>query len=195
MPHFDSQFHNLALFVPPAIACFLGVWQLQRYEEKQEQLARRQERISSSPVNAHQLDLSADNEFARVKLEGETFGKPVYIGPRPRNIDGETKAGYLMVRLIHFENFFVCVAVFLSSFALKNPSGAAQRRRLFRPFDAEQVQAIRGKDNKFTALLNRGWVPQGWNEGGSQHVCVKTEGVVRSRHAFPTEIAGVMEWL
>jgi cytochrome oxidase assembly protein ShyY1 len=92
------QFSNLALFVPPAFALGLGVWQLQRYGEKKEQIALRQRMLSSESGDVPSS--SSSSEFTRVRVEGETSDEALFVGPRGRKVHGESVPGSLVIQAV-----------------------------------------------------------------------------------------------
>ena len=107
-----SLFKKLLLLAPPALAGYLGFWQLGRREEKMEMLEERNRMMShqEDPQNVFQLmAVNAQSpgcgipEYMQVSASGiYDEEKSQFIGPRPRSTMGVTEAGYFMVTpLVH----------------------------------------------------------------------------------------------
>ncbi len=103
------SFKNLALMLPPALAGFLGFWQVGRRGEKIGMLESREKMMNDGTMQDvfTVMDLSEDNsglaEYTPVCASGiYDESKSVFIGPRPRSSMGVTESGYFMVTpLIH----------------------------------------------------------------------------------------------
>ena len=57
----------------------LGVWQLQRAEQKREILAEHQLRRGAEPVELSSLDTTIDHQYRRVWLEGKPHGEQFFL--------------------------------------------------------------------------------------------------------------------
>ena len=102
-----SLFKKLLLLAPPALAGYLGFWQLGRREEKVAMLEERKRMMShqDDPQSVFQLMAvhaqspgSGIPEYMQVSAAGVyDEEKSQFIGPRPRSTMGVTEAGYFMV--------------------------------------------------------------------------------------------------
>mmetsp|Transcript_272 Transcript_272/g.623 ORF Transcript_272/g.623 Transcript_272/m.623 type:complete len:375 (-) Transcript_272:746-1870(-) len=111
-------FKQYFLLLPPALAAFLGVWQVGRRQEKIGMLEQRrsQEKEASEDVftllgqhDAERKKTKEDHvssetnttslpEYKRVHATGVFDNeKSIFIGPRPRSTMGVTESGYFMV--------------------------------------------------------------------------------------------------
>lgn len=100
----SSSFKNLALMLPPALAAFLGFWQVGRREEKVEMLESRERMMKEGSIQDVYMVMDRDKdysgfaEYTPVCATGiYDESKSVFIGPRPRSSMGVTESGYFMV--------------------------------------------------------------------------------------------------
>lgn len=109
--------------MPPALSLGLGVWQVQRYNEKKGQIAHRQRVLTREPgdvpyapslrnLDQHDTAHTID-EFAPVRVSGETGNEALYVGPRGRKIAGESVPGSLMIQAVR-TNSYGCPFVLLN---------------------------------------------------------------------------------
>jgi len=90
--------------LPPALAGFLGFWQVGRRKEKIEMLESRERMMNDGTMQDVfvLMDQSKDHsglaEYTPVSASGEyDESKSIFIGPRPRSSMGVTESGYFMV--------------------------------------------------------------------------------------------------
>ena len=118
-----SRAKALLLLLPGGVAAGLGVWQLQRQEQKAEQLAERTRQLAAEPLPLSAATASSVGEWRRVLCKGElrhdaaayvrhlrwalpchcsprriSRARRVQVGPRVRNVGGTARSGYLLVR-------------------------------------------------------------------------------------------------
>ncbi len=136
------------LLSPSAVCAVLCKWQVDRWEWKKGELARREAALDAPPLDLRDLTARAARdepveEYARVAVEGELdlSRGSVRVAPRTRAVHGTPMPGATLITPL-------------------------------RP------RPRRGDRTPAPVLVNRGWVPAGWEEpeGGQ---CLKTSGVTR----------------
>jgi cytochrome oxidase assembly protein ShyY1 len=89
------------LLAPPALAAFLGVWQLDRRRGKVAAVEARTAGLTAPPVDLFAPGAPAAAalpDHARVRLRGRLdMARAAFVGPRARSAMGETHVGYLVV--------------------------------------------------------------------------------------------------
>ncbi|PSC69935.1 Surfeit locus 1 [Micractinium conductrix] len=90
-----SVWSGLFLLAPGCLAAFLGKWQWDRRQWKQELLDRRQAMMEGEPLDLLALE-EEPAEYVRVSVEGVfDHAASQYVGPRTRTIAGNSKQGFL----------------------------------------------------------------------------------------------------
>lgn len=101
------------LLIPPVIAAYLGNWQLDRKKWKEDLLDHRTRMLNDQPINLNNAEVhtaaahaqnNALKEYQRVSCRGSFVDQDtVFIGPRPRTINGVTTPGFLAITPMHLE--------------------------------------------------------------------------------------------
>ena len=87
------------VFLPLTIA--LGIWQLQRADQKREMLAEHEQRRQADPVALSALDPAEDHQYRRVRVQGQPDSKRYFL------LDNRTRrgrAGYEVLWPVQIEN-------------------------------------------------------------------------------------------
>ncbi|KAL4858969.1 Surfeit locus protein 1 [Chlorella vulgaris] len=92
-----SLWSGLFLLAPGALAAFLGHWQWERRQWKAQLLERRRSMMQSEPLDLFAAEQEPD-EYSRVTVEGQfDHAASQFVGPRTRQIAGQSKQGYLLM--------------------------------------------------------------------------------------------------
>lgn len=90
------------LLLPAVVAAYLGNWQLERKEWKENIIKRRSKALKYAPLNLTQnttsLSSSSFKECTPVTVQGVyDDAATVYVGPRPKTLAGVARKGYLAI--------------------------------------------------------------------------------------------------
>ena len=178
-----GSFRSALLFGPSAFAFSLGVWQVQRLDQKKTELAHRE-----GLVNAEPLDLNLKFQVGGGGEEGEggvgfapperntpvtcrgTFlhDRSIYVGPRVRSELGQALQGCMLITPLELEGGEADVRGGREGEEEEENAGRRRSYSRFSLFGGSRKEKEEEddsmKERKKQVLVLRGWVPKSWKE-------------------------------
>ncbi|KAK9815229.1 hypothetical protein WJX72_000329 [[Myrmecia] bisecta] len=143
-----SSAYGWVLLVPAAIAGFLGCWQVNRRQWKQELLQRRTAALQAEPVDILQA-VDVPEEYTRVTCRGELqHDKSVFLGPRPRTVMGTSTPGYVVITPLRAPDWGRAVLVARGWAPAEWRDDASLRQRSEPAGEVQVTGVVRGSENR-----------------------------------------------
>ena len=172
---------NALLFAPGAFAFSLGVWQVQRLEQKKSELQHREELLGGEPVD---LNTKTDGGAAAQALQKHTpvtfrgrflHDRSIFVGPRVRSELGQAFQGCMLVTPMELEG------------GDREGEESASRGGAWRLFGGgtNRDAPSAAPEARRTVLVLRGWVPQAWRDAPLKFAAFRSDR--------PVQIEGLMK--
>ncbi len=178
------------LFAPGSFACSLGVWQVQRLEEKRAEMSYREGLLNSPPLDLNRHYRANDGAVREMPPRRTPVSRngpflherSIFVGPRVRSELGQAFQGCMIVTPLELD-----VGDEGRDGSL---GGAARGISLFGRGGSRQTEKESGgrQRKKREVLVLRGWVPQGWKDDPSQF------DFESLRPQSPVQVQGLVKW-